>query len=93
MARLRLIIPIYYAILITCIGISTFLSFKGLWSNLSWLTYPSVIVIALGLFSAGLLLQLARDKRSISQQFLAIILFLMFAWQSQGRLFFACMVS
>ena len=79
MARLRLIIPIYYAILITCIGISTFLSFKGLWSNLSWLTYPSVIVIALGLFSAGLLLQLARDKRSISQQFLAIILFLMFA--------------
>ncbi len=79
MSGFRLIVPIYYLILITCIGISTYLSFKGLWSNLSWITYPSVTVIALGLFSAGLLLQLARDKQSVSQQILAIILFLMFA--------------
>ena len=48
-------------------------------SNLSWLTNPAVAVIALGLFSAGLLLQIARDKKSISQQILAILLFLMFA--------------
>ena len=79
MARFRLIIPIYYTILLLCIGVSSVLSYFGLLSNLSWLTIPAVAVIALGLFSAGLLLQVARDKKSISQQILAILLFLMFA--------------
>ena len=79
MARFRLIIPIYYTILLLCIGVSSVLSYFGLLSNLSWLTIPAVAVIALGLFSAGLLLQVARDKKRISQQILAILLFLMFA--------------
>lgn len=79
MAGRRLVISIYYLILVTCIGISTFLSFEGLWENLKNITYPSVMVIALGLFSAGLLLQQGRDKRSILQQFLAMILFALFA--------------
>ena len=63
MARFRLIIPIYYTILLLCIGVSSVLSYFGLLSNLSWLTIPAVAVIALGLFSAGLLLQVARDKK------------------------------
>ena len=77
-----IIVPIYYIILVTCIGISSILSYYGLQSNLGFLTPFAVIIIALGLFSAGILLQTGRDKESISQQILAVLLFLVFAMAS-----------
>ena len=62
-----------------CIGISTSLSFKGFIRSLDEYTIPFVAVIALGLFAAGTLLQLGRDNKSISEQFLALFLFIIFA--------------
>jgi hypothetical protein len=75
----KIIIVIYYFILVICIGISTSLSFKGFIRSLDEYTVPFVAVIALGLFAAGTLLQLGRDNKSISEQFLALFLFIIFA--------------
>ncbi|WP_435229442.1 hypothetical protein ACMAZE_12095 [Pseudopelagicola sp. nBUS_20] len=49
---------------------------------MGFLTPFAVVIIALGLFSAGILLQSGRDKKSISQQLLAVLLFVVFALAS-----------
>ena len=74
-----ILIIIFYIILATCIGISSYLSYQGFLPSLKELTIPFVLVIALGLFAASSFLQLGRDSKSISKQILALCLFLFFA--------------
>ena len=76
-----LIIGIYYAVLILCIGLSSYFSFRGFLPTLgnSVVTLLFVAIIALGLFAAGTLIQIARDKKSVKEQVLALIMFSVFA--------------
>ena len=79
MAGRKLIIPIYYLILIACIGVSSNFSFRGFYETFPNEIYVVVLILALGLFGAGLLLQIGRDRKSISQQLLALLIFVIFA--------------
>ena len=79
MAGRTLIIPIYYLILITCIGVSSNFSFRGFQETFPNEIYFVVLILALGLFGAGLMLQQGRYKQSISQQLLALLIFFIFA--------------
>ena len=79
MAGRTLIIPIYYIILVACIGVSSNFSYRGFYE-----TFPNeiavvVLILALGLFGAGLMLQIGRDRKSLSQQLFAIVIFVIFA--------------
>jgi hypothetical protein len=79
MAGRALIIPIYYLILIACIGVSSNFSFRGFYETFPNEIYVVVLILALGLFGAGLLLQIGRDRKSITQQLLALLIFFIFA--------------
>ena len=79
MAGRTLIIPIYYLILIACIGVSSNFSFRGFYETFPNEIYVVVLILALGLFGAGLLLQIGRDRKSITQQLLALLIFVIFA--------------
>jgi len=79
MAGRTLIIPIYYLILIACIGVSSNFSFRGFYETFPTEIYIVVFILALGLFGAGLLLQIGRDRKSITQQLLALLIFFIFA--------------
>ena len=79
MAGRTLIIPIYYLILIACIGVSSNFSFRGFYETFPNEIYIVVLILALGLFGAGLLLQIGRDRKSIAQQLLALLIFFIFA--------------
>jgi hypothetical protein len=79
MAARTLIIPIYYLILIACIGVSSNFSFRGFRETFPTEIYAVVLILALGLFGAGLLLQVGRDRKSITQQLLALLIFFIFA--------------
>ena len=74
-----LIIPIYYLILIACIGVSSNFSFRGFYETFPTEIYVVVMILALGLFGAGLMLQIGRDRKSITQQLLALMIFVIFA--------------
>ena len=79
MAGRTLIIPIYYLILIACIGVSSNFSFRGFYETFPTEIYIVVMILALGLFGAGLMLQIGRDRKSITQQLLALMIFVIFA--------------
>ena len=79
MAGRTLIIPIYYLILIACIGVSSNFSFRGFYETFPTEIYVVVFILALGLFAAGLMLQLGRDQKSLSKQLLALLIFVIFA--------------
>lgn len=79
MAGRTLIIPIYYLILIACIGVSSNFSFRGFYETFPNEIYVVVLILALGLFGAGLLLQIGRDRKSVTQQLLALLIFFIFA--------------
>tara|TARA_B100000767_G_scaffold274197_1_gene306470 strand:- start:6822 stop:8342 length:1521 start_codon:yes stop_codon:yes gene_type:complete len=79
MAGRTLIIPIYYLILIACIGVSSNFSFRGFYETFPTEIYVVVLILALGLFGAGLLLQIGRDRKSTTQQLLALLIFFIFA--------------
>ena len=79
MAGRTLIIPIYYLILIACIGVSSNFSFRGFYETFPTEIYVVVFILALGLFAAGLMLQLGRDQKSLSKQLLALLIFMIFA--------------
>ncbi len=79
MAGRTLIIPIYYLILIACIGVSSNFSFRGFYETFPTEIYVVVLILALGLFGAGLLLQIGRDRKSTTQQLLALLVFFIFA--------------
>ena len=79
MAGRALIIPIYYLILIACIGVSSNFSFRGFYETFPTEIYVVVMILALGLFGAGLMLQIGRDRKSITQQLLALMIFVIFA--------------
>lgn len=79
MAGRTLIIPIYYLILIACIGVSSTFSFRGFYETFPTEIYVVVFILALGLFAAGLMLQLGRDQKSLSKQLLALLIFVIFA--------------
>ena len=79
MAGRSLIIPIYYFILIACIGVSSNFSFRGFYDTFPQEIYVVVLILAFGLFGAGLLLQIGRDRKSVSQQLLALLIFFIFA--------------
>jgi hypothetical protein len=74
------ILLIYYVIMVLCIGISTKYSYLGFLLTFGPIvTTAFVVVIALGLFASGALLQMGRDKKSSSDQLFALLLFLVFA--------------
>lgn len=79
MSGRTLIIPIYYVILISCIGVSSTFSFQGFYETFPREIYVVVLILALGLFGAGLLLQTGRDRKNLSQQLLALLIFVIFA--------------
>ena len=79
MSGRTLIVPIYYLILIACIGVSSRFSFNGFRETFPNEIYVIVFILALGLFGAGLLLQIGRDRKSIAQQLLALLIFSIFA--------------
>ena len=54
-------------------------SFRGFQETFPNEIYLVVLILALGLFGAGLMLQQGRDKQSISQQLLALLIFFIFA--------------
>lgn len=76
-----IIIAIYYAVLVLALSLSTYFSFFGFLSTFeSWvLVVPFVAIIALGLFAAGTLVQIGRDRKSLKEQLLAVLLFTVFA--------------
>ncbi|MCY4291626.1 MAG: hypothetical protein OXC72_07675, partial [Roseovarius sp.] len=76
-----LIIGIYYAVLMLCIGLSSYFSYRGFFPTLGHMvvTLLFVAIIALGLFAAGTLIQIARDKKSVKEQVLALLMFGIFA--------------
>lgn len=75
------IIGIYYVVLVLAIGLSSYFSFFGFLPTLSsaLLTSAFVAIIALGLFAAGTLVQIGRDRKSLKEQLLAVLLFSVFA--------------
>ena len=79
MAGRTLIIPIYYIMLVACIGVSSNFSYRGFYETFPQEIAVVVLILALGLFGAGLMLQIGRDRQSISQQILAMIIFMIFA--------------
>lgn len=80
MSRL-IIIGIYYVVLVLAIGLSSYFSFFGFLPTLDniVLTATFVAIIGLGLFAAGTLVQIGRDRKSGKEQFLAVLLFFVFA--------------
>jgi hypothetical protein len=76
-----IIIAIYYLVLVLAIGLSSYFSFLGFLPTLgnTVLSGVFVAIIALGLFAAGTLIQIGRDRKSGREQFLAVLLFSVFA--------------
>lgn len=76
-----IIIGIYYIILVIAIIISSVFSYFGFLPSIDnvALTLAFVAIIALGLFAAGTLVQIGRDRKSLKEQLLALLLFFVFA--------------
>ena len=76
-----IIIAIYYVVLVLAIGLSSYFSYQGFFPTLEkhYLTAPFVMIIALGLFAAGALVQIGRDRKSFKEQLLAVLMFAVFA--------------
>lgn len=76
-----IIIAIYYVVLTLAIGLSSYFSFFGFLPTLGniFLAATFVAIIALGLFAAGTLVQIGRDRKSGKEQLLAFLLFAVFA--------------
>lgn len=84
-----IIIAIYYVVLTLSIGLSSYFSFFGFLPTLenSVLAAAFVAMIALGLFAAGTLVQIGRDRKSGKEQLLAVLLFVVFAFFSTSSNF------
>lgn len=76
-----IIIAIYYVVLTLAIGLSSYFSFFGFLPTLNNIVLAAtfVAIIALGLFAAGTLVQIGRDRKSGKEQLLAVLLFAVFA--------------
>ena len=76
-----IIIAIYYVVLTLAIGLSSYFSFFGFLPTLNNIVLAAtfVAIIALGLFAAGTLVQIGRDRKSGKEQLLAVLLFSVFA--------------
>ena len=76
-----IIIAIYYVVLVLAIGLSSYFSFFGFLPTLGNIVLAAtfVAIIALGLFAAGTLVQIGRDRKSGKEQWLAVLLFAVFA--------------
>ena len=76
-----IIIAIYYVVLMLAIGLSSYFSFFGFLPTLDNIVLAAtfVAIIALGLFAAGTLVQIGRDRKSGKEQLLAVLLFSVFA--------------
>ena len=53
---------IYYLLVIACVGVSSYLSYKGFRSSFAELALPFTFILGIGLFGADALLQRARER-------------------------------